>query len=102
MHNLARAMLMKAVDVAGYVRAMMRTERERLFFQLGVSLSHYEEALAHGDMARARAHAEAAANTLDRIKATEPSAKVGYEAPGPQKQGAIFSEAQRKAWGGCG
>jgi len=101
MHNLARAMLMKSIDVAGYVRNMMRTERERLFFQLGVSLSHYEEALAKGDMTRARAHAEAAANTLDKIKATEPSAKVGFDSPGPSGGGQVFNETQRKAWGSC-
>lgn len=101
MHNLARAMMLKAIDVAGYVRAMMRTEREKLFFQLGVSLSHYEEALAHGDMARAKAHAEAAANTLDKIKATEPMTKVGFDAPGPKRE-PVFSETQKKAWGSCG
>lgn len=69
MHRLARMMLEKAPAVAEYLRAMVRTEQEQRWFKLGLSLSHFEEALARGETLRAEAHAKASADLIDQIKA---------------------------------
>lgn len=77
MHNLARMMLEKAPAVADYLRAMVRTEQEQRWFMLGLSLSHFEEALARGEKLRAEAHAKAAADLIDQIKASASTSTKG-------------------------
>lgn len=75
MHTLARMMLEKAPAVGEYLRAMVRTEAEHRWFKLGLSLAHYEEALARGERERAEAHAKTAANLIDQIKAATTKTK---------------------------
>ena len=85
MHRLARMMLEKAPAVAEYVRAMQRTEREQRWLLLGLALAHYEEALAHGDRPRAEAHAKAAADLIDSLKADAPSSAPLVQAKGERR-----------------
>lgn len=43
------------------------TPRERLAFQAGLRASHIEEALAHGEIDRARSHFTGLVNLINRL-----------------------------------
>lgn len=55
--------------IAGFERfSRSLTAREAAVVQLGLSVSHLEESIAHGDWTRARAHAETVARLLDQLR----------------------------------
>lgn len=74
MHRLARMMLIKAPEIADYIRGFERSEREHRWFALGLAIAHFEEALARGERQRAEAHAHTAADLIDSLKADAPPA----------------------------
>lgn len=59
--------LVGVIEALVLIRGEVRTPREELVLRIGLSLGHFEEAVATGDRARAEAHAAKIAEAYGKL-----------------------------------
>lgn len=65
--SLVESRLLGVIQALDMIRQQVRSPREELFLRVGLSLGHFEEAVATGDNARAEAHARKIADAYGQL-----------------------------------